>query len=194
MASYHNKKLLIDLREGDENSFTQLYYLYEGNLYRYVLSIVKSPSLADDVLQEVFIKIWEQRNLLDPEKSFLTFLFTVARNHVLNLLKRASLDENLRSEIFLHAEKESISVESSIDLSETETIIQQAIDKLPSQQKKIFELCKMQGLTYEETAGQLGITPGTVNVQMVKSLKTVKEYLIKHDVLTASFLFFLFLK
>lgn len=193
-ASFSNKELIMNLQKGDEVSFTKLYHLYEGQLYRYVLSIVKSPDLADDVLQEIFIKIWEQRRLLDPGRSFKTFVFTMAKNHVLNLMKRASLDDKIRSEIFLYAEKESAPVEESFDFRETESLINQAIANLPAQQKKIFELCKMKGLTYEETAKQLSITSGTVNVQMVKSLKAIREYLNMNGVLTTSFLLLLLLK
>lgn len=186
------KELVQHLQKGDKSSFTRLYHIYEGKLYRYVLSIAKSPALADDVVQEVFIKIWEQRRSLDPEKSFQAFVFTVARNHVLNLMKRASRDVSVRSEIFAYAEMESNSTKETLDLRETETLLRQAMDRLPVQQRRTFKLCKLDGLTYKEAAKKLNITTGTVNAHMVKALKTIREYLSLHGVSSISlFLFFL---
>jgi len=171
------KTLVKSLGKGDEIAFTQLYKLFEARIYRYVVSSVKSPELSDDITQEVFVKLWESREALDPEQSFQAFLFTIARNQILNLFRKLKTDETLRAQIFSFAQRQSNYTEEIINFNETEDLIQLALDKLPPRQRQIFELCKIKGLSHQEVADQLAISEGTVNVQLVKSVKFLRKFL-----------------
>lgn len=171
------KNLVKSLTKGDEQAFTQLYKLFEAKIYRYVVSSVKSPELSDDIVQEVFVKVWESRKSLNPEQSFQSFLFTIARNQILNFFRKLKTDEALRQQVFSFAQRQANYTEEIINFNETEDLIQIALDKLPPRQRQIFELCKVKGLSHQEVAEQLDISEGTVNVQLVKSIKFLRKFL-----------------
>ncbi len=171
------KELVKSLTNGDEQAFTQLYKLFESKIYHFVVSTVKSPELADDIVQEVFVKLWEARQSLNPEQSFQSFIFTIARNQILNFIRKLKSNEKLRAQVFLFAQQQSNYTEETVYLHEAENLIRLALDKLPPKQRQVFELCKVQGLSHQEVASQLGISEGTVNVQLVKSIKFLRKFL-----------------
>lgn len=181
------------LKEGDEKAFQEIYTRYIAKLHAFVLRIAKSPALADDLIQDIFVNLWELRESLDVEKNFQSFLFTITRNHVINVLKRSSVDSLLLREIFLHAPQSSNSTEAQVAFAETSELLNKAIDLLPPQQKRVFELCKINGLSYEEAAVKLNISTGTINAHMVKSMKFIKAYFSNHENIVAALLIHLFL-
>jgi RNA polymerase sigma-70 factor (ECF subfamily) len=169
------------IKAGEEKAFRDVYTLYVGRLHTFVLKIVKSPEVADDVVQEVFIHLWEIRASLDPDKNFQSFLFTITRNRVLNILKRSSVDSALLREIFLHAPQSSNTTETQLAFAETTELLRKATDLLPPGQKRVFELCKINGLSYEEAAVELNLSPGTINAHMVKSIRFIRDYFSRHE-------------
>jgi RNA polymerase sigma-70 factor (family 1) len=187
-------ELVRSLKEGEQEAFQKLYQKYHGKLYAHVIKFAKSQSLAQDVLHDVFVKIWENRASLKEELSFQSYLFTMAKNHLLNLLKRASHENSILQEILIHTEKASTVTENTLCYLETRKLLNEAVRKLPPQRKKIFQLCRQEGLSYEEVASQLGISKGTVNSQMVKSLKSIRDYLLLNGNPLISVALFLFLR
>jgi len=169
------------LRTGDEKAFRQIYDLYAGRLQAFALRIVKSPTLAEDLIQDIFVNLWELRESLDPQKNFQSFLYTITRNHALNLLKRSSANAVVLNEIFIHAAKTSNTTEDLIEFDETSRILHEAVEQLPPQQRRVFEMCKLNGLSYEQAAAELNISPGTINAHMVKSIRFIKTYLSHHE-------------
>ena len=171
------KQLVLALKGGDQLALKTLYGLYSGKLYHYSLKICKSPALAEDVVQDVFIKIWEKRASLNADHAFQSFLFTITRNRLLDLIKRAARESEIFSEIARHMPSGQRQVEQKLAYQECNTLVQQAINKLPNQRQLIFRLSREEGLTYAEIAQRLGITKGTVNIQIVKALKSIRDYL-----------------
>lgn len=167
--------------EGDLQSglkaFEQLYQRYHGMLYRASLKILKSDELSREVVQEVFIKLWETRGSINEELSFSAYLITMTRNRIFNMLKRASRENEIKEEIKIHAETASNSTESSVLLSEYHAVVNTAIALLPPRRKRIFIMCRQEGKSYEEVAGVFGISKSTVRDHMVKALKSVKHHL-----------------
>jgi RNA polymerase sigma-70 factor (ECF subfamily) len=173
--------IVLRIKTGEEKAFRELYDRYAGRLHAFVLKILKSRVLTDDVVQDVFVQVWEQRDALDPQKNFQSFLFTITRNRVLNILKRSSVDSALLREIFLHAPQSSNTTETHLAFTETTELLRKAMDLLPPGQKRVFELCKINGLSYEEAAQELNISPGTINAHMVKSIKFIRDYFSHHE-------------
>jgi RNA polymerase sigma-70 factor (family 1) len=171
-------KHLIKLQAGDKQSFRVVYETHVSSLHAFVFRFTKSTALTDDIIQEVFIKIWENRGQLDPSKSFKAFLYKIAKNQVLNVLARYKTEETMRKEILVGAERNANVTEQELEFQEMSEVLQEGIAQLPSQQRKIFELCKTQGLTYEEAASQLNLSTSTINSQMVNALRFLKNYLI----------------
>lgn len=181
------------LRLGDEQAFRQIYDLYAGKLHAFALKLVKSPALAEDIVQDVFVIIWELRGSLDPEKNFQSYVFTVTRNQALNVLKRSSTNKLVLHEIFFHAARSSNSTEAWLNFDETTKILSEGLNQLPPQQKRVFELCKLNGLSYEQAAAELRISPGTINAHLVKSIKFLKAYLVQHENIVAALTVYCFL-
>ncbi len=176
------------LRQGDQQSFNVLYNLYVDQLHAFVFRFTKSSSLSDDVVQEVFIKIWEKRGQLDTEKSFKAYLYKIAKNQVLNLFARYTTEQNIQNEIHQGALHCANTTDDTLDFIETAKIIQEGISQLPPQQKRIFELCKNEGLTYEQAATELNLSSSTINSQMVNALRFLKNYMAAKGTVAATVL------
>lgn len=170
-------ELVSFLREGNEDALKLLYDNHVRKLHYFILRTAKSEQLAEDVVQDVFIKIWENRLQIDPEQPFKTYLYTIAKRHLLNLLKRVQQEAGILDEIRKYTIPVENTTELHIEYSESNEILNEAISKLPTQCREIFVRCKIQGHSYKQVAAQLGITEGTVNGQMVKALRSIKEYI-----------------
>ena len=169
---------LLRLRVGDRHSFRIVYEECVQPVYAFVFKYTKSRALTEDIVQDVFVKVWEMREQLDPERSFQALIFKIAKNKVLNTFERSATVELVRREIMIGAAQFSNTTEETINFLETSGILQEGIEQLPPQQKKIFELCKLEGLSHEQAASRLNISPNTINVQMVNSLRFLKNYLL----------------
>lgn len=176
-SNYSEKKLLNLLSQGDANALSSLYYLHVKQLNYFVLRTAKSSALAEDVVHDTFIKVWENREKIDCEQLFKPYLYTIARRHLLNLLKRAQHEVNIMEEIKKSSVSEENATELLIDYTESSSIFMEAINSLPVQRKEVFIRCRIQGLTYKQAAEELGVSESTVNNQMVKALKTIRGFI-----------------
>ena len=169
------------LKKGDRQSFKIVYEQYVNALHSFVVRFVKSSTIADDVVQEVFIKIWEKRESIDISKSFQAYLYTIAKNLVLNKLVQSRREISMFQTIMEAAQILSNKTEEDIYFKETTRFIKEGVDKLPPQQKNIYDLCKNQGLTYDQVAERLKLSSHTINAQMVNCLRTLKQYLVSKE-------------
>jgi RNA polymerase sigma-70 factor (family 1) len=188
------KAIVILLKQGNSHAFTRLYDFYVKRIYSFAFGIVKSRDLAEDITHDVFVKIWENAGKLDSEKSFQSYLYTIARNQTINLIKRAGLETALVNEMLKHSISAQNYVDETIECNESSEIVKNAIDMLPPQRRIIYDLCKNEGLTYSQVAEQLKISPSTVNSQMVKALKSIKDFLLLHGTLNILLTVFYFKK
>lgn len=175
-------ELLKKLRVQDEAAFSELYALYIKRIYAYALSIVKSPMLAEDIAQETFVKLWESAAFVQTDRPLQAFLFTIARNRALNLIRKASRESWVTDEIIEHAIQQSENGLQYIERKQTSEYINKAIAQLPPQRRLIYDLCRNYGYSYKQAAEKLGIKDTTVNSQMVKAIKSIKDFMIRNGV------------
>lgn len=173
--------LLLQLQQGNEPAFNTLYLVYSKLLYKKINRIVKDESVADELLQDLFMKVWEKRQDIRPEQSFVSFLHTIANNLVYDYFRKISKDKRLHARLLLNAVDYYLQTEEALIGKETSGIIQEAIDKLSESRRKVFILCKIEGKSYQEAAALLGITVATVNSHMVSAIRFIKEYLYKNQ-------------
>jgi RNA polymerase sigma factor (sigma-70 family) len=149
--------ILLSIAEGDERAFSQLFYEYHQPLGQFVYSITRSRELTEEVIQDVFVKVWQNRGSLPAVQHFHAYLFITTRNHTLNVIRQQSLlkKKQQAANRFLMLEEEQ-APEPSYDL-----ILQQAVNHLPQQQKKVF-LLKQQGLKNADVAVRLKISVNSV--------------------------------
>ncbi|NGM62786.1 sigma-70 family RNA polymerase sigma factor [Sphingobacterium sp. SGG-5] len=170
--------LLTSLQQGDQHAFELLYSRYSSAIYRNILRMVKSVETAEDLLQVVFLKVWDKRAVLDTEKSFKSFLYRVAENIVYDYFRKAARDRNMLSKMMLHGENSYQHIEKWVDEKENKAILEKAIAQLSPKRQQIYQLCKLEGYSYDQISKMLGISPATVNDHIVKASKVVKEYLL----------------
>lgn len=175
------RDLLLLLKQDDEPAFNTLYMAYSTALYAKIKRVVKDEAVSDELLQEVFLKIWEKRQLINPAQSFTAFLYTITNNMVYDYFRKISKDKRLHAHLLLNAVDYYMQTEENLIGKETSGLIQQAIDQLSVQRRKVFILCKIEGKSYQEAAALLGISVSTVNSHIVNSTRFIKEYLQKNQ-------------
>jgi RNA polymerase sigma-70 factor (ECF subfamily) len=177
----YQKDLLVRLSQGDETAFNAVYQAYSKPMYRRIMYMVKNADIADELLQELFIKLWINRVTLDTDKSFQSYMFTVAQNLVYNHFRKLASDQSLIQSLLFNGVNHYLNGEELLENKQAAQLLHQAIDQLTPQRKQVFSLCKLQGKSYEETSRIMGISTATVNSHMTKSIQSIKDYLLKHQ-------------
>ena len=184
-----NLKLLIkQLQQGSGQAFTLLYDKYSKQLYRNILRLVKDEDIAKELLQDLFLKIWESRGNINPEKSFKSFLYKVAENLVYGYFRKIAKDNRLIAKIVISYVDFDTNAEEAMISNENHGLLKKAIENLPPQRKQVFTLCKLDRKSYEEVSIELGISTATVSDHIVKANKAVKQYFIQNRDIAALFL------
>ena len=160
-------QLLSEMREGSEAAFEAIFDSYKDKVYAFSYRILKSKDLADDIVIEVFTKVWEKRARIEPGLAFQSYLFTITKNHIVNLLNKASLDSKIQGQLITSGNYYRSSTEEEVIYNEYLTIAEQAISQMPKQRRRVFQLKSEQGLTYDQIALKLGISKNTVKSHLL---------------------------
>lgn len=179
-ASQNEKTLLVLVTKGDRNAFTQLYAHYVHPLYKYIYLFTKSEEEAKEIQQEIFIKIWENREKLAQVETFEAYLFRVARNRMLDKVRHLQIQHRVMQEIRRTAKQSETTTSDQCAYREYYLVVQQAIAKLPPRRRLIFQLNIENGLSQDEIADQLDISTSVVQKQIYKASSFVRSYLFKH--------------
>jgi RNA polymerase sigma-70 factor (family 1) len=174
------KNLVLQLKQGSEHAFNSLYKLYAKLLYRKVRSIIKDDAKTEEIIQDLFLKIWQKRDSLNPDLSFKSYLYTIAHNLIYDYLRKVACDKRLSANLILNAVNYAMDTENVINARETENVLKAALNQLSPQQRHVFTLCKLEGKSYEEASQILGISIATVNSHIVKSNRYVRDYMHKN--------------
>jgi RNA polymerase sigma-70 factor (ECF subfamily) len=182
--------LVEKLAQGDEHAFKSIYEEYHSQLYFFALRFLKSRQLSEEIVHDVFLKLWETKHLLNTSLSFKSYLYTITKNLVLNVISRADKELKIKNEIISYSPSSHNIVEDDITYHEYEAIAHAAISRLPAQRQVVFRMCRLEGLTYEEVAEKLGISKGTVSDHMVKAVRSIKQFIMVHADITLIILVF----
>lgn len=176
LQPHDEKDLLLRLREGDEAAFSQLMGHYKLPLAKSMLQILKSRENTEEGLQELFLRVWINRTKIDPERPLKAYLFRIAKNLVYDLLRKAAREKRLFAEHFTHLSEIYSHVEEEIFDKETQIILHDAIAKLPEQRRRVFQLCKIEGKSYEEASRILSISVATVNSHVTNANAFLRQH------------------
>lgn len=180
MYQENEHMLLTQVRQGDARAFEEIYRIYSPLLYGHILRMVKSASTTEELLQDVFQRLWEYRGKIDPDKSFKSYLFTIARNLVFDYFNNTSRQRI--AENYLQQRDAVSGVQYLLEEKETADILKEAIQQLPPQRKLIYTLCKVEGKSYEDVSRNLGISMSTVSDHIVKATRSIKAYYLSKDI------------
>jgi RNA polymerase sigma-70 factor (family 1) len=176
----HEKELLIRLQQGDARAFEQIYRAYSPGLYGKLLRLLKSVPQTEEILQDVFLKIWEYRASIDIEKSFPAFLFKIAENKVYDFFRNVTRNRKLQAEFIELCTIDYTALQEFVEEDDKSILLENAISMLSPQRQQVFRLCKMDGKSYKEVSELLGISQSTISDHIVKGTKSVISQLVSH--------------
>jgi RNA polymerase sigma-70 factor (ECF subfamily) len=182
-------QLIKKMAEGDMNSFDAIYWKYYKAVHGNILKLVQDNASAEDILQDVFLSLWENREKIDAARSLAGWLFVTSYNRSMTFLKKRLRERGLSNVVEEH------SVEMTIGQSLTEirlNELEKAVSKLSPQKQKVFYMCKLKGLSYDETADLMKISKHTVKEYLTAAFRSIKEQMMKSP--SIGLLAWLFLK
>jgi RNA polymerase sigma-70 factor (family 1) len=182
--------LVNKLASDDVVAFESLFHKYKDKLYSFLIQLGNSQAAAEDVLQDVFLKIWTRRSQLGVIDNFNAYLFRMAANQAINLMRRQSREIRIIDELQLFRLDENGTAQAMSEKEVQETLTK-ALATLPAQQYKVFMLSREHGLKYEEIASEMGISAATVRNHMVQALKKIRAYLETSHIISIIYLYIL---
>lgn len=184
------KDLIIEVKNGSEKAYKELYSLWVSRLHRFVFQYLKSESATGDVVQETFLRIWVNRSSLNPKESFKSYIFTIAYHFLLKELKRQinnpSMEEYVEYQNTLSTSADEIP--AGLDYDKFTKALEKAKGHLSPRQKEIFELNKEYGMSISEISSRLSVTEQVVRNQLSAALKILRTELRQYSQLLLIFL------
>lgn len=180
------------LRSGDEAAFARIYKQFSTQVYQLAFRFLKDKEQSEEIVQETFIKLWLNKEKLDKEGNLWLYLYVIAKRLSLNALRKIDQSEELFAQLLIHIKEAHNHTEEDILAADMEKFTEMVLDKLPNQQRIIFRLSRVEGLTHSQIAEKLQISPNTVKNHMVAALKTIEANLRHTDLIYFIALLFFF--
>lgn len=184
MLMMTDAELQMQIAAGDESSFQLLFERHRAKLFNYLLSILKSKEIAEELVIDVFLRLWTGRELLTEIQNMDAFLHKVAYNKAIDFLRiasrNASLQKLVRREIMASSKERS--ADYRLQEQEYREIIRRAIHQLSPQRRLVFMLSRVEGLTYDQIAERLNLSRNTVRNTLAETLRSIRSHLRKHGI------------
>ncbi len=162
---------------GDAAAFAALFRLYKDKLYGFLLRATGSPEMAEDIVQDIFLRLWKNREKLPEIGQFGAYIYQMARNQVINSLKRMAKETLILDELVKTREAVRMDAEDRLNVQEVNKHLLTALEKLTPRQKLVYTLSRDKGLKHDEIARFLGISPSTVNNHLIEALRLIRQQL-----------------
>jgi RNA polymerase sigma-70 factor (ECF subfamily) len=173
--NFEASRLISLLNEDSEYAFQLIYDKHRNRIYQTALKYLKSPIIAQDVVQDVFMKLWYERHNIEASKPVEAWLYSVAKNNILNKLRKIANDwkaVDLISHSILQTEN---NTDNKLREAEFKSNLDFAVSQLPDQQKLVFVLSRFEKLTYVQIGKKMGISPLTVKTHLSRALTSIKK-------------------
>lgn len=169
--------LIASLKKGDEIAFEKVFKTHFNSLYKYAYTILKNETAAEEVVQQVFFKIWEKRESLPDETILKAYLYRAVHNESLNNIKRLKVRTGYQMYAVSSTGQAIENASGKVYVAELQQELHKAMNELPEQCRTIFQMSRFEDMKYKEIADELNISPKTVENQMGKALKILREKL-----------------
>jgi RNA polymerase sigma-70 factor (ECF subfamily) len=187
-------ELVVKLLEDDVSAFDALYWKYHQAVYRNIFKFVKEPIATEDILQEVYARLWEKRKDINPGQSVAGWLFVISFNLSVDYVRKKLREHTFHKELY-HLNFEAGDWENNPGAYEDQYhLLEQAISQLSPRKQKIVTLCKLEGKTYDEVADELKISRNTVKEHLSIAMTRINEYIQKNKEHKYVLLLLLFIK
>ncbi|QEC45823.1 RNA polymerase sigma-70 factor [Pseudobacter ginsenosidimutans] len=174
------KAWLREIAAGDKNAFRKLFDAYRIQLFNFVYEFTHSAVDAEEIVQETFLKIWENRDAMGQVEMPRAFIYTIVRNHTYNYLKKLARSEQLRREVWANMNQTVSDAEHLLLAKESQRLIDEAVAGLSEKKQAVFRMSRMQQLKHEEIAAIMGLSQSTVKNILVETLRHIREHLARH--------------
>jgi RNA polymerase sigma-70 factor (family 1) len=180
--NFHTEKeLLVQVSAGDEKAFKDLFARYYEQLYHYIFGFIKSKQVAEELVMDVFLKIWLGRDLITQIEKFDAFLFRVAHNKSIDFLRSVARDPKFKDLLWENIQlTNNVQSDSSILIQEYEAKLREAVSLLSPQRKKVYQMSREQDMTHDQIAAQLNLSKHTINNHIVEAQRFIRTYLSKN--------------
>jgi len=182
------EKTLFNLSNDHEPALEELFNYYYPRLYRFARSFLKIEDGIEDILQEVFIRVWDHRRKIRNTATFNAFIFTISRNLLLNELRNRLKDQKVRETLLKKSIAEEFMVSGEVDFRELESKVEEIITQLPDNHREYFVMSRKEGLSNRAIAEKMGVSDKNVEYHLSRAVKILKEKL--KDLGMVSFLYF----
>jgi len=190
---YEESTLISLLAEDSEYAFQLLYDRHRKRIYQTALRYLKSPILAQEVVQDVFLKLWFNRKLLKTDQPLEAWLYSIAKNNLINKLKKIANEWKAMKGLGFISETSVNNIENNLQEIQYNQLLQKAIAHLPEQQQKVFKLSRYENLTYIEIGEKMQISPLTVKTHMQRALEAIKKFFLEHGIIISTYILLLLL-
>ena len=176
-STHSDQDLVALLKAGDDSAFTEIYSRYALILFRQADKMLHDREASKDLVQELFITLWNNADQLKEELNLAGYLYIAVRNRVFKLIEKGKVRNDYLNSIARYATELSTETTDQLEEKDLQLMLQREIDLLPLRMKEVFELSRKQNLSYAEIALQLGISDKTVKKQINKALKVLRSKL-----------------
>ncbi|MDP4286291.1 MAG: RNA polymerase sigma-70 factor [Bacteroidota bacterium] len=192
IAPYTNDELLLLISEGNKEAFRYLYDNYRNKIFSIALKFTGEKQASEDVVQEMFIKLWTHRENLSAIRNFDAYLNSMVRNHIFNYLRKIAHEQAMvRKMAIVQNEQHHPEGFDSIYYKELYSLVNKAVNQLSPQQQKVYNYSRKEGLKHHEIAEAMGISPSTVKGHIVEALKHIKKAISADQEIDAIIIFFI---
>ena len=175
-----DKHFLSQIRNNNVEAYKHLFELYYRDLYFFARKFLENREVAEEVVQDVFIALWENRDVLIIEKSIKSYLFASVKNRSINYLKSKINNINFVNINNADSESHILITDQPLELEELDNLIQKAVSSLPPRCREMFHLSRNTEMTYQEIADALDVSKETVKSHINEAIKKIKAFLNKH--------------
>ncbi len=177
--SYHEKEILEKIAEGDQKAFGLLFLHYKAGIYSTAFRLTHSTTISEEIVQDVFLKVWGKRSTLDQIENFRAYLFTIAQNTIYSAMR-----ELYKQKFLVHEDPAAIATiptpEEDTRYRDYQQILQEAVNRLPAKQKKTYVLIKEEGMKREQAADILHVSSETVKSNLEQAIRNIKAWCLHH--------------
>ena len=178
-----DEKIISLLKAGDIEAFEKVFFSFADRLYYFSLRYLRNEQDAEEIVQDVFVKIWENKENLNENLSFSGYLFTIARNTIFNQNRKKVNEQAYQNYVRSFLEHTSSKTEDDLIYSDIKKIVDKVIDELPPQRQLIYKMSREKGLSYREIAQELNLSERTIEAHIRLALKSLTKVLDEHFVL-----------
>ena len=188
------KILLQKIAEGDAYAFKHVFDLYKNKVYSFVVRFVHSRADAEEIVQDTFCTIWQKRDILPNIEHPRNYIYTIVRNKTYTYLNQAAKNQKVLAQLWANMQLEQNDIADLTDLRDSEFLLKKGLANLSEQKQQIFKLSRIDGMSHEEIAIQVGLSKSRVKNVIVDVLKYLRHYLAENNInVSISSLLFYFL-